>query len=350
MNTGTVCYTSFTWTYLSRAQVLAATLRAVHPDWTLAAVLVDRAPTGIDPDALWRSFDSVLLVDELDIPDWRRWLFGHDVVEACTAVKGAMMQRLIAEGFDKIVYLDPDIAVFHPLAAIEQALDEASILLTPHQVAANDSSMAFGDNELGSMRHGVYNLGFIAVRADPVGRDFAAWWARQLYRACYDDVPNGIFTDQKYCDLVPALFDRVRILRDPGCNVATWNLSRRRIEIGHDGDIRVNGSPLKFFHFTKIGGEGDVMAERYGGDNVAVFEIWNWYRRLVEAGHPPTLPHRYWHYGRFSNGAPISRAVRRHFRAAPDIAEHFSDPFDAAPGGLYDWLSRERPELLEQAG
>jgi len=40
-----------------------------------------------------------------------------------------------------------------------------------------------------------------------------------------------------------------------------------------------NGQALKFYHFTKIGGIGDAMTERYAQDGTEVFEIVNWYKR-----------------------------------------------------------------------
>ena len=345
------CYTSFTFAYLPRARVLAETLRSAHPDWTLCAVLVDQAPPGFDPATLFEAFDLVLGAGELGIPDWRRWLFRHDVVEACTAVKGHAMLRLMEDGFDAVVYLDPDIAVFHPLTEVTGLLEDASVVLTPHQIAPNDWELAARDNEQAALLYGVFNLGFIAVRNDAVGRDFAAWWAAQLHRACYDDPANGVFTDQRYCDLVPALFDRVAICRDPGCNVASWNLSRRRVRINQDGTIDVNGRPLTFFHFTKIGAEGDTMVERYAGDNVEVHEIWRWYARQVARHADGAIPAGFWHFGRFSNGAPIPRAARLFWRARPDLAARLGDPFDAGEeGGLFRLLAEEQPELLTEAG
>ena len=258
-----VCFTSLTLGYLPRARVLAETLRAAHPDWRLWAVLVDRVTSAFDHRDLFACFDRVLDAEDLGIPRFRAWLFRHDLIEACTAVKGAMLLYLQAQGAEKIVYFDPDIAVFHPLAALENLLDGASVVLTPHQVAPNDSPIAISDNELASMRYGIYNLGFLGVRSDDVGRAFAAWWAARLHEACFDDPASGLFTDQKYGDLVPALFDRVAITRDPGWNVASWNLSRRRLRFTDSGGLTANGSPLAFYHFTKHGGVGDVMTERY---------------------------------------------------------------------------------------
>jgi len=193
------------------------------------------------------------------------------------------------------------------------------------------------DNELSSLRFGVYNLGFIAVRNNDLGRRFAEWWATQLQRACYDDTATGLFTDQKYIDLVPGLFDSVTIMRDPGCNVASWNLSTRRLTIGTEGGIRVNDARLRFMHFTKINSVGDIMIDRYAGDSIEVLELWNWYRRQVTRWQPAAILEGYWHYGVFSNGVAIPREVRLLYRESRDHRAAFDDPFDA-DGPFYAWL------------
>ncbi len=341
----TCCYTSFTYAYLARARVLCDSLRRAHPDWPIHAVVVDEPPPGVDPAEALACFDGVIPLAALGIPRLRSWLFKHDVVEACTAVKGHALLHLL-ERHDKVVYFDPDIALFHPLDDLETLLDRHSIVLTPHQLDANEAPVAIADNELTSLRYGVFNLGFLAVRSDPEGRRFAAWWAAQLLRACYDEVENGIFTDQKYCDLVPALFERVHVHRDPGCNVASWNLSRRTLRIGRDGAITANNAKLKFYHFTKIGTAGDVMVRRYAGPNLAVFEIWEWYRRQIAPGPAARAGAVPWHYGQFADGRPIPKSLRLLFRGRADLLAAFDDPFRTGPGSYIDWVRSENPELL----
>ena len=103
-----------------------------------------------------------------------------------------------------------------------------------------------------------------------------------------------MFTDQKWCDLVPAYFDNVKIVRDPGYNVASWNISQRKIEFDDLGNILVNGSKLKFFHFTKLGPIGRKMTERYAGDNYQVYELWKWYEREINRNTPKIKFD--WHY------------------------------------------------------
>jgi len=347
---GIKCFTSFSFSYLTRAVVLVRTLRKVHPDWEIWAMMVDQPPPGGKYIDALAEFDHVLYADELGLPNFKSWLFKHDIVEACTAVKGQMISHLLGLGPEKVVYLDPDIAVFHALDPILEQLDTSSIVLTPHQVEANLTDGAVKDNELTSLKYGVYNLGFVAVRNDEIGRRFGEWWARQLYFACYDEVENGLFTDQKWCDLVPSLFDRVHVIRDPGCNVASWNLSTRRISFTDEGYILVNGSPLKFYHYTKVNSLGDIMTEKYAGENVEIMEVWNWYKRAIKKVKIEGIPIGYWHYGQFSNGIKIPKSVRVLYRRRADLMNYFADPFDAEGNSFYSWLEREQPELLAKPG
>ena len=340
------CFSSFTFSYLTRAIMLARTLREAHPDWELWAMMVDVPPPGVDAAAVLTDFDRVIYPEQLGLDRFSAWLFKHDIVEACTAVKGRTMAYLLDSDADQVVYFDPDIAVFHSMNSVLDRLADHSVILTPHQVTPNSTFGQVRDNELTSLKYGIYNLGFCAVRNDVTGRSFADWWSRQLYFACYDEVENGIFTDQKWCDLVPALFPRVWVERDPGCNVASWNLSTRRIAITGDGEILVNGSPLKFYHYTKINSAGDIMTEKYAGDNVEIMEVWNWYKRAIKKVQVEGIPSGYWHYGRFDNGEKIPKSVRVLFRSRDDLYAAFDNPFCTEGNSYYNWLLREQPALL----
>ena len=136
-------YTSFTFSYLSRARVLAESLRKHHPDWVIWAGITDLPPEGFDFDLAGEPFDRVLWTHEIFGETTEGWLFGHDIVEACTAVKGRMLQLLLDEpDCEQVFYLDPDIAVFAPLNPMVEALRTpgSSILLTPHQLVPKDSA------------------------------------------------------------------------------------------------------------------------------------------------------------------------------------------------------------------
>lgn len=319
----TVCFTSFSFSYLAKARVLAESVKLHNPDWHMVALIGDQAPNGWKIDST--PFDGFVFLEQLEIPDVRSWTFEHDVIELCTAVKGPFLKQLLAEGADKVVYLDPDTVVFDSMAPIERLLDTHSIVITPHQLEPESDPQAIRDNEITALNFGIYNLGFLAVRNDDTGRRLAGWWNDRLIENCFDDRAHGFFVDQKWFDMVPALFDNVHILRDPGYNVASWNLSNRRIKIEADGRIQVNGSPLRFYHFTKLGPLGDLMTARYAKDNIDVYELWSWYRRKVADKTDPAIPAAWWAYGHFSDGTPITGDMRRAYRARADMKR--ADPF-----------------------
>ena len=337
-----LCFTSFTFAYLDRARVLFQTLRRHHPDWTLVALITDRPPEGLSIDVADEDFDRLVWFEDLNLPNATGWLFQHDVVEVCTAVKGPFLHQTCEAGdHDAIVYLDPDIAVVNPLTTVLDALETHDGCLTPHLLEPEDEQGAILDNELATLRTGIFNLGFLAIRTTGQGAAFARWWNDRLLAYCHDDIPRGLFVDQRWCDHVPAFYDRFAILRDPGLNVASWNLSKRHVAIGVDGVLRINGSPLKFWHFTKLGPTGDIMTRRYAGANFEVHEVWNWYKRLVAVARDPRIPDRYWAYDRFDDGRRIEKRHRVLYRERADLRDAFPDPFAGGPHTYSAWLERE---------
>lgn len=333
-----ICYTSFTFSYLAKAQVLAWSLRRFHPDWHLIALITDILPVGCDETSIMMYFDEVLWGKDLPVENFDSWIFKHDIVEACTAVKGPAM-KFILETYnpDKVIYLDPDIAVVNPLNKILSLLDDYKIILTPHQLQPDTNSRAIQDNEIGSLKYGIYNLGFIAINNSEESLKFANWWADRLLNYCFDDIPNGLFTDQRWCDHVPVFFDGVYILKDPGFNVASWNLSNRKLAYSSDGTLMVNGHPLCFYHFTKMGPVGETMTSRYANDNIEVYELWEWYKYHVQKMEQSiNIPEGWWVYGHYLNDTKIEKQDRLLYNRRRDLQLAFPNPF--SDDGYYKWL------------
>ena len=342
-------YTSFSFSYLSRARVLAMTLKSLHPDWSVWAVIVDKEPEGFVFDLTAENFDNVLFFGDLFGEESESWLFGHDIVEACTAVKGrAARYFLDRSDCDKLLYFDPDIAVFNLMDDVSSMLNSSSIVLTPHQVdpEPKGETWAIKDNEVSSLKHGVFNLGFVAVANDGEGIRFSQWWDDRLRDWCHDRLDVGVFVDQKWCNLVPCFFENVKIIRDPGYNVASWNLSQRKMHYDDSGAALINNRPLRFFHFTKLGPVGDVMTQRYAADNIEIYELWWWYRRQVLAKSTPDIRKGYWHYGAFVNGVIIPKSARELYRSREDLRSAFPRPFEIGAGSYYEWLLAET-KLME---
>ncbi len=230
--------------YLAHARVLCRSIRRVHPGISLFVALVDRAE--LAPLQLDEPFELITL-DQLNISDLEGFLAQYSVLEANTAVKPFVLQRLLGRGYGRVVYLDPDIWVKAPLDAVWKALESSSLVLTPHM--RDPFHDAQHPQDLDILRSGTFNLGFIGVAEGKATDRLLEWWAERMEHDCVVDLENGLFVDQKWMDLAVGFISNVTILRDATYNVAYWNLHERTLA-GAVGGHRVDGAPLVFFHFS----------------------------------------------------------------------------------------------------
>lgn len=341
-------FTSAAFNYIPKVRMLFQSLREHHPEWRLHLALADEQREHVDLSG--EPFDEVIPVSELGIPSWRGWAFCHTIVELATAIKPFALARLLKlPDTTNVIYLDPDTVAFSRLDDIVAALEEANIVLTPHQTSPEKTLAAIIDNEICSLKHGIYNLGFVAVAATDVGHEFADWWSKRTYHFCRADIPNGLFTDQRWIDLAPAFFGGVAIMRSGRHNVATWNLTTRALCTDESGKYFVDGEPLGFYHFTGFdSGAHAAMAAKNAAGNRAVQKLIDWYTSQTKRLATDPLAKEPWAYGVFSDKSPISIAQRIVYRERPDLQCEFVDPFDAA-GYLHWWNSqakREYPKLF----
>lgn len=343
-------FTSAAFNYIPKVRMLFKSLRQHHPEWKLHLALADELRPGIDLSS--EPFDEVIPISELGIPSWRGWAFCHTIVELATAIKPFTLARLLKlPDTAKVIYLDPDTVAFSRLDDIIAALDEANIVLTPHQISPEKTLAAIMDNEICSLKHGIYNLGFIAVAATDVGHEFADWWSRRIYHFCRADIPNGLFTDQRWIDLVPAFFNGVAIMRSARHNVAPWNLTTRELSQNEVGEYLVDNQPLGFYHFTGFdSGDHRIMAAKNAGGNDSVGKLIEWYSSQTEHLVMDPLAKEPWAFGFYSDGTPISKAQRVVYRERTDLQKNFPDPFDASGYPLW-WNKQgkvEYPALFDE--
>jgi hypothetical protein len=240
-------------------------------------------------------------------------------------------------GADRLYYFDPDIVVLSPLDELDAMLRQHSILLTPHITTPEQTLRAVQDNEICALIHGIYNLGFLGLRATDQGQAFLQWWRHRLQHFCYDDVPGGLFTDQRWIDLAPAFFPDVHIVRDPQYNVATWNMSHRRATGSAPYQILVEGRPLCFFHFSGFdSGAQEIMLQLYGAHSPVYEDLRRWYimecdrMEQAEQGKVPCA------YDFYDDGKRVSRDQRLIYRRRADLQAAFPDPYRTAdPGHSY---------------
>ncbi len=342
-------FTSAAFNYIPKARLLFSSLRKHHPEWVLHFALADELHPEFN--LADEPFDDVIPLADLGIASWRGWAFCHSIVELCTAIKPFALQRLLRrDDCDRVLYFDPDIVTFSRLDDLLNALNDSNIVLTPHLLDAEADIQAVIDNEICSLRHGVYNLGFIGVRPSDEGLRFADWWSKRAYHFCRDDISNGLFTDQRWIDLVPAFFEGVAVMRSRRHNVATWNITARKISGNIETGLSVNDEPLGFYHFTGFDSGAHLgVATRYAIGSPAVFDLVKWYTHETDKLGRDPAARVCWAYGTFANGEKITPAQRTVYRERLDLQAAFPDPFEA--GGYLQWwrthAQREYPDLFD---
>jgi hypothetical protein len=115
-------------------------------------------------------------------------------------------------------------------------------------------------------RFGKFNVGWVSFRRDPTGLACLDRWRRQCLDWCYDRLEAGRYSDQKYLDDWPELFDAVPI-QHKGANCAPWNVAGEQLRCNSRGML-ITGEPLLFFHFHGLREVGPLLyapnLERYG--------------------------------------------------------------------------------------
>ena len=315
--------------FLPFARVLAASLRQHHPEVPFVTVVADRPAAACAPGG--EPFEVVFL-DDLGIPDLRRLCFGYSRQQVSISVKPYLLQYLL-DRFSSAVFLDADILVLDSLQPLFDAVRTHAICLTPHFLAPL-SGTDRRTRDLNILQAGVYNGGFVGVSEHLSARRFLTWWADRLRTHCRHDVAHGMHYDQRWLDLVPGLFDGVQIVRDPGCNVAYWNLRERA------------SCPPRFFHFSGFEPDRPHRITRYPTrltretippEAAALFT--RYVECLRDEGYFEYRSQPYG-FGAFDNGVPIPDVARHIYLDANGDGDRFGDPFAAGGSESYfQWLN-----------
>ena len=330
--------------YFPYARILLTSLQLHHPEADLFLCLADRADSEIE---LGIAKVEVIVADTLNIYNFADFAFRYDIMEFNTAVKPFMMQWLIEDrGYTEVVYLDPDIELFAPITPVFASLESgANFAITPHITAPAE----FGEfpDDIGIMKSGIYNLGFIAIKNSQESISFLHWWGRRLRYQCVNQQDEGIFVDQKYIDLLPAFSDKVAILRNPELNIAYWNLDQRKLTQTETGWL-VDEQPLRFFHFSGINvGQPERLSKhttRFNGNLQPALQaiVQQYIDKLIKFGYG-VEPYKGYSYSRFANGIAISDIMRRCYR---DLDQPWlEDPFNS----FDHYLNRPSKAIPESA-
>jgi glycosyltransferase involved in cell wall biosynthesis len=325
--------------YIAFARTLADSFRKFHPDLPFFVLLVDRIDGCFRPDE--EKFHLVGL-DELNIPDLQEMCFKYTILDLNTAVKPYFLSYLFDNhNIKHLVFLDPDILITENLSHLFDIIRQHAIVITPHITVPFADDRYPGDLDI--LQAGAYNLGFIALSDHDISRRFLGWWSEKVYDGALLAHEKGMHNDQRWVDLVPALFDDVYILKHPGYNVAYWNLHSRRIET-KSRKVFVNNEPCYFFHFSGLN-PADISnvskhQDRYTIKDIgAASRLLEQYRDLVLVNGHSAAKNWPYAFGQFDHGVKIPDIARRIYYTLGTKRKKFGNPFSAvSPTSFFNWL------------
>ena len=346
-----VIFTVCAKNYLAQALTLKQSIETSNPDVRFFIFLSD----GVEGEEL----PEVILLDESWIPQWEKMAFKYNVIEFSTSIKPFCIDYLFNKGYENVLYIDPDIYVYQSLKGIFDILESKSIVLTPHRCTMFDD-MRGPTSELIVSLVGVYNLGFIGIRNNIIGRRVVNWWKNRLRDYCYDDKEQGLFVDQKWMNFIVGYFpDDVYISHDLGINMAIWNIQERELFIEDDTyKVRSIEDPSKvynltFFHFSGYDPyKPDNIDKRVNDYTVKEYPQ---YKKLLDDYRKAEMENGYdkyhsmsYSFNSFSDSTMILPINRRLYRVDSRMHQ-FANPFDVQ-GEVYKQFKRSRLLSCYQVG
>lgn len=342
--------TIVTKSHLAYARVLANTLAEYNSQSKLFVLLADRVDDYFDPEEY--PFELLTLEELTDQEDIQRMCFYYTPLELCFCLRPWLHEYMFQNStFAKWIYFDSDIIVCHSLKRISDQLDDTSIMLSPHLISIDPPSSinvkAIRRFESYLLRNGgIYNGGCLALRRTEESQSFIRWFKDRLRLYGFDNRPI-LFGDQFWLTCVPLCFKEVSVLRDPGANLAYWNLYERTIEQDGTGKIQVNGEPLLFFHFAgfDMNAPNKLTKYKFPLDLKTVPSLIgelakNYHRLLNDNGYKGSKNYPY-AFAKFKNGQTITSMMRRLY-----FVEFFHDK--ACKGSPFEQYEYFRSRLRSQ--
>lgn len=324
---GNAVFTSCNAQYLDRALALLQSIRMHEQETTAIILFVDEIENlSSNQVEQLNLFDCVIQASELIEDDFDSWIFSRNVIEACTAVKSLGLLEILGRGFQKVVYLDPDTFLYRRLDPVWKGLENSAVCLTPHRLTRSLSSNYSFECELSAYSYGIFNLGFLAVSSSPEAIDLANWWNDRQNRGYKSHYANIPFTDQQWFDALPATFPGLKVLRDFGLNVASWNIDERDVGFDSQGSLTVNGENLYFAHFSKLGSKGVIELTRSGNFSPAFAGLTKRYFHTVDTCRKSLGELPEWEYGKWFSGEEITDPQRRRYRTSRMLTKQYKSP------------------------
>jgi hypothetical protein len=336
-------YTSCTLRDYPNALNLMNSIQQHSTDVSVTLCLCDNLLEGLNPVS--DGFDQIWSLHDLELS--KDWIFKHNKQELCEAVKGVALKKLMTDipDADFYVYFDPTVYVYQSLQHILKSMGDASIGVLPYNTSVQETAVGKCLIESPIISTGTYTLGHLFIKSDSIGHSFASWWANHL-----ENYAVTLFDFHRCLEIVPAIFENVKIVKDQSLNVTTANTFDRNIQECEDNHFSVNGEPLSTFCFSDWSPEktSSDMRNTFDSGNGAVAEIERQYDETIAKQGHNTLNAVQSIYDQYDDETPVTDGMRILYRQHSFLQDAYPDPYDnLLEDNFLSWLLKFHPTLTK---
>lgn len=357
----TICATN----YVGLAKALEASVLKYTTNVTFMIIVADEPSPQIS-----KSFSDNILVAKNILPykreKWHEMAFKYNLTEFCTSIKPYAFNYFFDYGYEKVIYLDPDILTFSSMSIVLDYLNNYSAVVTPH-ILTPEVNFSGNLEELHLLFSGVYNFGFLALKNTPRSREFTNWWGKRLEDYCFGDQLMNLFTDQKWGDLLPCFMGTEALVSENmGLNLAPWNFHERKL-LEEDGCYYVKSrvcesekkEKLVFVHYSgynyKLMMTGDIVNNNLKNikQYLDLLPLFDAYSNCLKAVDVDTFINERYTYNYFENSDwYISDQYRKLYRGYIECGNpNTENPFSIestifVKAKKSGYLQKEKPQLF----
>ena len=175
-------------------------------------------------------------------------------LELATRIRATAIKKVI-ELFspELVIYVDPDVYVYK---LFEDVFTNSNMYITPHLIE-DDYELSDKKADLlkfskNLLRYGSYNMGIYGIKNSSLGLKILDFYESLLIHHCSSSSLYG-FVDQKWTDLLVSIFpENIKVVKNPGLNLAYWNIKYRPINIVNDSYCINGDESLYAIHFSGV--------------------------------------------------------------------------------------------------
>lgn len=357
-----IAFTIVAKNYIGLGQILGLSLKRHNPEVDFRIYVADEfndIPKNI-PHNVVIAKD---VVKGINAEQWHDMAFKYDLTEFCTSLKPFCFCDVLANGYDKAFYFDPDIFIFSTIKPLIDTLDNHSMTLTP-QIAGIHTHYTGEHPEWAMNVNGIFNLGFCGIKNDEWGKRIVNWWKERLRDNAFADRAVGNFTDQKWMDWIPGfLGERLYVQQSLGMNLAPWNFFEREVyqkdEEWHvryrTTDCPQRDDVITFVHFAGYDyaklKQGIVERKRIEDlkDYSDIEQLGTVYRDAIVENSAifDRFIQQPYSYGTYDDHTPIASFHRRLYHGLTSERDT-GNPFSTEKGSFYDMIKQRGMLITEK--